>query len=160
MAGKDVENAELKNRLCESQEKVESLEIDLEAEKHKIKAADEVRKLTQEALDVAQISYAEFASAVLNSIELDQSVAVLTVAARHMGHHDGYIERASHVEVEKVFTQSEERYNTISLPIMDLVFDALEHEDYVVRLKAIFEVPEAQELSDEEDEDVGDRSAK
>ncbi|KAJ0607249.1 hypothetical protein HanHA89_Chr03g0094411 [Helianthus annuus] len=177
MARKDVEYAELKHYLRESQEKVESLEIDLEAEKQKTKATDEVRKFTQEALDVAQDNYAEFANAVLNSIELDQSVVVLTVPARHMGYPDDYIERASHVEValkvkwegrhffvnakvEKGFTQAEGRYNTLSLPIMDLVFDALQHEDYVARLKAIFKVHEAQELSYDEDEDVGDRSAK
>ncbi|KAJ0821503.1 hypothetical protein HanPSC8_Chr16g0721001 [Helianthus annuus] len=120
MAGKDVENAELKHPLRESQGKAESLEIDLEAEKQKAETADEARKVTQVALDIAQDNYAEVqstfeplvnnlewlqqygvahaANAVLNSIELDQSVAALTVATRHMGHRDGYIECVSHVE--------------------------------------------------------------
>ncbi|MFS7950429.1 hypothetical protein Hanom_Chr07g00583091 [Helianthus anomalus] len=105
------------------------------------------------------------------------TVAALTVASRHVGHHEGYAECASHVEAtlkgkwdtqhclvnakaEKGFNQAEENYNTLSLPVMDLVSNALRHDDYVTRLKAIFNVPEAQELSDNEDEDVGDGSAK
>ncbi|MFS7950428.1 hypothetical protein Hanom_Chr07g00583081 [Helianthus anomalus] len=53
MAGKVVENAELKCRLRESQERAESLEIDLEAEKLKAKSADKAHKVIQAALDVA-----------------------------------------------------------------------------------------------------------
>ncbi|MFS7938199.1 hypothetical protein Hanom_Chr05g00436581 [Helianthus anomalus] len=153
MAGKDAEIAELQCRMRESQEKVDSLEINLEAGKQKAESA--------------------VANAVLNSVELDQTVAALTVATRHMGHHEGYIKCASHIdvallkkwnashcsvnaEVEKGFSQAQERYNTLSLPIMDLVSDALQHDDYVKQLKAIFEVTETQELSDDEEDDAGD----
>ncbi|MFS7904542.1 hypothetical protein Hanom_Chr01g00037331 [Helianthus anomalus] len=83
-------------------EKVVSLEIDLEVEKQKAESAVEVRKVSQAALDVAQDNYAEVqsvvellvnnsewlrqygiahvANAVLNSVELHQTVAALTVA--------------------------------------------------------------------------------
>ncbi|KAM0009888.1 hypothetical protein Hdeb2414_s0007g00239571 [Helianthus debilis subsp. tardiflorus] len=103
MAGKDAEIAELQHCLRESQDKVDSLEIDLEAEKQKAKSAVEARKVSQAALDVAQDNYAEVqlvvkplvnnskwlrqyeiahvANAVLNSVGLDQTMVALTVAA-------------------------------------------------------------------------------
>ncbi|MFS7929376.1 hypothetical protein Hanom_Chr04g00331821 [Helianthus anomalus] len=66
LAGKDVEIAELKRRLFEAQEKNESLEIDLIAEKVKAdtaeearKAAEEARKINISALNDAQTNYAE-----------------------------------------------------------------------------------------------------
>ncbi|MFS7895575.1 hypothetical protein Hanom_Chr00s003057g01708371 [Helianthus anomalus] len=72
MAGKVVENAELKCRLRESQKRVESLEIDLEAEKLKAKSADKARKVIQAALDVAKDNYAEVQSTIeplVNNLE-------------------------------------------------------------------------------------------
>ncbi|KAM0036260.1 hypothetical protein Hdeb2414_s0014g00424291 [Helianthus debilis subsp. tardiflorus] len=90
MAGKDVEIAELNRRLRESNEalevekqKVESLEIDLDAEKLKSESAEEARKV---------------ANSVLNSIELDRAVAALTVGSRQDGHREIYIECTTHVE--------------------------------------------------------------
>ncbi|KAJ0577315.1 hypothetical protein HanPSC8_Chr05g0210721 [Helianthus annuus] len=93
MASKDAEILELQCRLRESQEKVDSLEIDLEAEKQKAESVVEARKVSQAALDVAYDNYAEVqavvehlvndsewlqqygiayvANAVLNSVELD-----------------------------------------------------------------------------------------
>ncbi|KAJ0789447.1 hypothetical protein HanPI659440_Chr05g0203661 [Helianthus annuus] len=53
MAGKDAEILELQCRLRELQEKVDSLEIDLEAEKQKAESVVEARKVSQAALDVA-----------------------------------------------------------------------------------------------------------
>ncbi|KAJ0800819.1 hypothetical protein HanPI659440_Chr03g0109661 [Helianthus annuus] len=105
MAGKDVDIAELNRRLRESNEalevekqKVESLEIDLDAEKLKSESAEEARKVTQAYLDVAQDNYAEVANSVLNSIELDRAVVALIVASRHAGHRESYIECTTHVE--------------------------------------------------------------
>ncbi|MFS7892063.1 hypothetical protein Hanom_Chr00s000494g01646021 [Helianthus anomalus] len=121
MAGKDVEIAELKRRLCESQEKVDSLEIDFKVEKLRADGAVEAREISQDnyaeiqstveplvnnlewlqQYGIAHISYLLFlfvANAMLNLAELDQTVAALTVAARHMGHCEGYTECASHVE--------------------------------------------------------------
>ncbi|KAM0047093.1 hypothetical protein Hdeb2414_s0009g00324441 [Helianthus debilis subsp. tardiflorus] len=114
LTGKDAEIAELKLRLFEAQEKNESLEIDLAAEKLKAdnieearKAAVEARQINTFALNVAQTNYAEaqsivdsllsdselmqnhgveyVANSILNATELDQAVAGLTDAARAIG---------------------------------------------------------------------------
>ncbi|MFS7967036.1 hypothetical protein Hanom_Chr09g00781001 [Helianthus anomalus] len=100
MEGKDLEIAEFKRRLRESQEKVDSLEIDVEAEKERAESAIEAHNVFQAALDVAWDNYTEIqsvnnseclqqygisyvANAFLNSVELDQTVAALIVAAHH-----------------------------------------------------------------------------
>ncbi|MFS7955650.1 hypothetical protein Hanom_Chr07g00645111 [Helianthus anomalus] len=133
------------------------------------------------ALDVAQDNYVEVqsvveplvktsewlqqygivnvANAVLNFLELDQTVVVLTFVARQVGHHEGYNECAFHVretmqanwdnnhysvdaKAEKVYAGQQEKYNNLALTIMDLVSEALQLDDYVACLKAIFELPE------------------
>ncbi|KAF5798153.1 hypothetical protein HanXRQr2_Chr07g0289481 [Helianthus annuus] len=116
---------------------------------------------------------AHVTNAVLNSTKLDQTVAALIVAARHMGHSEGYTECASHrprlksngtiaivslVLRWRRFCQTQDSYNHLALPGMDLVFDALQHDDYVVCLKAIFEVPgdEDFDFDDDEEEDGAD----
>ncbi|MFS7905533.1 hypothetical protein Hanom_Chr01g00048801 [Helianthus anomalus] len=55
-----------------------------------------------------------------------------------------------------MLVKAEEVYNNLSLLIIDLVTDAHKHDDYVSRLKSIFEVLETIELSDEEEESGGD----
>ncbi|KAF5782587.1 hypothetical protein HanRHA438_Chr11g0510381 [Helianthus annuus] len=207
MVGKDVEIAELKRCLRESEkaleaekQKAESLETDHEAEKLKSEFAEEPRKVTQAALYVAQDNYAEVqatvepfvnnlewlqqfyffgkvANSVLNSIELDRVLVALTVASRHVGYREGYTECASHVEAglhvqwgtrhcsvnegaEKGLQDAEENYDNHSLPVMDLVSDALQHDDYVTRLKEIFEASETQELFDDDGDDAGDGNAE
>ncbi|KAF5803079.1 hypothetical protein HanRHA438_Chr06g0276261 [Helianthus annuus] len=71
LADKDVEIVELKNRLHEAQENLESerqksdsLEIDLAAEKVKAETVEEARKVSQAALNFAQENYAEVQSTV------------------------------------------------------------------------------------------------
>ncbi|KAJ0592419.1 hypothetical protein HanRHA438_Chr03g0112751 [Helianthus annuus] len=120
-SGKDAEITELKRRLHEAQEgldaekqKVESLEIDLEAEKVKAETAEEARKISTSALNVTHTNYAEthsiidtlladsewmqhhgvahIANSILNATELDKAVAGLTMAARAAGHRVGYVE--------------------------------------------------------------------
>ncbi|MFS7944139.1 hypothetical protein Hanom_Chr06g00508571 [Helianthus anomalus] len=113
MVGKDAEIAEFLRRLHESTEKVDSLEIDFQAENKKAENAIEACKFCQAALDVAQDNYPEVqsvvvplvnnsewlqqyrianvANAVLNFVELDKTVAALTIAARRMGHREWYI---------------------------------------------------------------------
>ncbi|KAM0014046.1 hypothetical protein Hdeb2414_s0039g00735651 [Helianthus debilis subsp. tardiflorus] len=109
LAGKDAEIAELKRSLFEAQEKNESLEIDLATEKVKVdtaeearKAAEETRKISISALNVAHTNYVEaqsiVANSILNATELDQAVAALTDAARAVGHRGGYLECTRHVE--------------------------------------------------------------
>ncbi|KAJ0779818.1 hypothetical protein HanPI659440_Chr06g0230721 [Helianthus annuus] len=127
LAAKNVKIAELKRRLFEAQDKNESLEIDLEAERVKAETAEEAKKKAMEArdistsaLNVAQNSYAEaqtivdtlvsesewmrsrgvaaIANSILNATELDEAVAALTDAARAVGHRGAYLECAQHVE--------------------------------------------------------------
>ncbi|KAJ0715108.1 hypothetical protein HanPI659440_Chr13g0497321 [Helianthus annuus] len=98
------------------------------------------------------------------------------MAARAAGHRAGYVECTMHVEeelkqkfkthhcsvgdqAEEMLVKAEENYDNLSLPVMDLVTDALKHDDFVSRLRSIFEPPEAVELSDEEVE-AGDDGAE
>ncbi|MFS7978607.1 hypothetical protein Hanom_Chr10g00917421 [Helianthus anomalus] len=95
----------------------------------------------------------------------DRAVVALTVASRAASHRVGYVECTTHVEIafdtqwgtrhylvneqaEEGLCKAEENYDNLSLPVMDLVFEALKHEDYVARLKAIFEPSETVELTD------------
>ncbi|MFS8025218.1 hypothetical protein Hanom_Chr16g01472391 [Helianthus anomalus] len=162
----------------------ESLEIDLTAERVKAESAEEARKVSQAALNVAQDNYAEvqatieplinnldwlqnygiahIMNSILNSIELDRAVAALTVASRVVGHCAGDVECTQHVETafdaqwgtchcsvneqtEEGLRKAEENYDNLSLFVMDLVSEALKHDVYVARLKAIFEPPETVE---------------
>ncbi|KAJ0525416.1 hypothetical protein HanRHA438_Chr09g0391521 [Helianthus annuus] len=175
----DVEIAELKRRLFEAHEKNESLEIDLVAEKVKAdtaeearKAAEEARKINTSALNVAQTNYAEaqsiVANSILNATELDKAVAALTDVVRAVGHRGGYLECTQHVEealkqhfrtrhcsvtdqADEMLAKAEEVYDHLSLPVMELVMEALKHDDYVAQLKSILMVLETVELSDEEE---------
>ncbi|KAM0008992.1 hypothetical protein Hdeb2414_s0099g00792631 [Helianthus debilis subsp. tardiflorus] len=121
------------------------------------------------------------ANSVLNAGELDRAVAALKDAARAVGHRRGYLECAQHVEeifgqefdvshcsvtnqASAELTLAENAYDNLSLPVMDLVVKALEHDDWFRRLKAILDPPITVELSDEEpagddggnDDDDGD----
>ncbi|KAM0044002.1 hypothetical protein Hdeb2414_s0010g00348031 [Helianthus debilis subsp. tardiflorus] len=108
------------------------------------------------------------ANSILNATELDRAVAGLTNAARAVGHRAGYTECTQRVEaalkqhfrtrhcsvndeVEEMLIKAEEVYDNLSLPIMDLVTGVLKHDDYVTRMKSIFEVPETVEFFDEEE---------
>ncbi|KAJ0561048.1 hypothetical protein HanHA300_Chr06g0218431 [Helianthus annuus] len=118
---------------------------------------------------------AAVANSILNATELDQAVTALTDAARAVGHRSGYLECAQHVkealgqqfgtrhcsvtdQANEVRSRAEEVYDHLSLPVMELVTEALKHDDYVARLKSILIVLETVELSDEEEEagDGGD----
>ncbi|KAJ0682053.1 hypothetical protein HanPI659440_Chr16g0643061 [Helianthus annuus] len=113
------------------------------------------------------------ANSILNATELDQAVAALTDVARVVGHRGGHLECAQHVEealgqqfgtrhcsvadqADEVLSRVEEVYDHLSLPVMELVTEALKHDDYVARLKYILMHPETVELSDEEEEEAGD----
>ncbi|MFS8025215.1 hypothetical protein Hanom_Chr16g01472351 [Helianthus anomalus] len=73
---------------------------------------------------------AHIANSILNSIELNRAVAALTVASR---------------AAEEGLRKAEENYDNLSLFVMDQVSEALKHDVYVARLKAIFELPETVE---------------
>ncbi|KAJ0701082.1 hypothetical protein HanOQP8_Chr10g0375511 [Helianthus annuus] len=113
------------------------------------------------------------ANSILNAAELDTAVAALIDASRAAGHRGGYLQCAQHVE--KVFGQefdvshcsmtdqadaalahAEEVYDHLSLAVMELVTEALKHDDWCPRLKTILDPPEIVELSDEEEAAGGD----
>ncbi|MFS7911773.1 hypothetical protein Hanom_Chr02g00122051 [Helianthus anomalus] len=117
------------------------------------------------------------ANSILNSSELDGAVAALIDASRAVGHRGGYLECVQHVEevfgqefdtshcsvttqTDAELARAEKAYDHLSLPMMDLVAEALKHDDWCQRLKAILDPPETVELSDEEepagDDDGGD----
>ncbi|KAJ0513977.1 hypothetical protein HanHA300_Chr10g0364111 [Helianthus annuus] len=112
------------------------------------------------------------ANSILNAGELDRAVAALTDAARAVGHRGGYLECAQHVEemfgqefdvshcsvtdqANAELTRAESAYDNLTLPVMDLVVEALKKDDWCQRLKAILDPPVTVELSDE-DEPAGD----
>ncbi|MFS7987387.1 hypothetical protein Hanom_Chr11g01022081 [Helianthus anomalus] len=83
-------------------------------------------------------------------------------------HRARYLEYAIHVEevirqhfglrhcsagegAEDELRKAEDNYNSISTPVVDIITEALKHEDYVAHLKSFFEPPETVELSDEVD---------
>ncbi|KAJ0503084.1 hypothetical protein HanHA300_Chr11g0420221 [Helianthus annuus] len=112
------------------------------------------------------------ANSILNAEELDGAVATLIDASRVVGHCGGYLECAQHVEevfgqgfdtshcsvtdqADAELSRAEKAYDHLSLPVMDLVADALKHDDWCQRLKSLLDPPETVELSDEE-EPAGD----
>ncbi|KAM0016719.1 hypothetical protein Hdeb2414_s0028g00699751 [Helianthus debilis subsp. tardiflorus] len=100
-------------------------------------------------------------NSILNAGELAGAVAALIDASRAVGHHGGYLECAQHVEeADAELARAEKAYDHLSLPLMNLVADALKHDDWCQRLKTILDPPETVEISDEEepagDDDGGD----
>ncbi|MFS7905322.1 hypothetical protein Hanom_Chr01g00046291 [Helianthus anomalus] len=59
-------------------------------------------------------------------------------------------------QADAVLARAEEVYDHLSLPVMDLVTEALKHDDCCARLKAILDPPETVELTDEEEAADGD----
>ncbi|MFS7903717.1 hypothetical protein Hanom_Chr01g00027311 [Helianthus anomalus] len=110
---------------------------------------------------------AVIANSILNVTKLDQAVAALTDVARPVVHRGGYLEGAQHFEealgqhfgtrhcsvshaADSMLSRSEEGYDHLSLPVMELVIYALKHDDWSARLKSILDPPENVQLSDEE----------
>ncbi|KAM0036315.1 hypothetical protein Hdeb2414_s0014g00424981 [Helianthus debilis subsp. tardiflorus] len=108
------------------------------------------------------------ANSILNAGELDGAVATLIDASHAVGRRGGDLECAQHVEevfgqefdtshcsvtseADAELARAENAYDHLSLPVMDLVTKALEHDDWCERLKAILDPPETVELSDEEE---------
>ncbi|KAJ0939097.1 hypothetical protein HanRHA438_Chr02g0057211 [Helianthus annuus] len=86
------------------------------------------------------------ANSILNAGELDRAVAALTDSARAVGHRGGYLECAQHVEemlgqefdvshcsvtdqANAALTRAEDAYDNLTLPVMDLVMEALKKDD-------------------------------
>ncbi|KAM0040571.1 hypothetical protein Hdeb2414_s0012g00395531 [Helianthus debilis subsp. tardiflorus] len=96
------------------------------------------------------------ANSILNAGELDRAVAALTDAARAVGHRGGYLECANHAkemfgqefdvshcsvteQADVALAHAEDSYDNLSLPVMDLVVEALKKDDWCQRLKAILD---------------------
>ncbi|MFS7944470.1 hypothetical protein Hanom_Chr06g00512541 [Helianthus anomalus] len=107
---------------------------------------------------------------------LDKDVALID-ASRAVGHRGGYLECAQHAtevfgrefdvshcsvtdQAEAELARAEHGYDRLSIPVMDLVTEALKHDDWCHRLKAVLDPPRTVELTDEEepagDDDDGD----
>ncbi|KAJ0693803.1 hypothetical protein HanPI659440_Chr15g0601431 [Helianthus annuus] len=89
---------------------------------------------------------AVIANSILIATELDEAVFALIDASHDVGHRGGYLECAQHVEAafgqqfdthhcsvtdqtDSMLSQAEEVYDHLSLPVMELVTDALKHDD-------------------------------
>ncbi|MFS7915731.1 hypothetical protein Hanom_Chr02g00168681 [Helianthus anomalus] len=111
---------------------------------------------------------AAIANFILNASEMDTAVVALIDASRVVGHHGGYLQCAHHIEeafgqefdtthcsvidqADAMLTRVEEVYDHLSLPVMDLVTEALKHNDWCARLNAILDPPETVELTDEKE---------
>ncbi|XP_021974528.1 uncharacterized protein LOC110869593 [Helianthus annuus] len=132
-----------------------------------------VDTLVAEAEWLRSRGIALMANSVLNAGELDTAVAALIDASRAVGHRGGYLECAQHVsemfgqefdtshcsvtdQAEAKLARAENGYDNLSLPVMDLVTEALKHDDWCHRLKTILDPPQMVELSDEEGLAVND----
>ncbi|MFS7912340.1 putative intermediate filament, rod domain, coil 1B [Helianthus anomalus] len=113
------------------------------------------------------------ANSILNATEMDEAVVALIDASRAVGHRGGYLECAQHVEeafgqqfdthhcsvtdkADFVLSRAEEVYDHLSLPVMELVTEALKHDDWCTRLRSIIDPPKTVELSDQEEAAGGD----
>ncbi|MFS8033150.1 hypothetical protein Hanom_Chr17g01566131 [Helianthus anomalus] len=131
LSGKDTEIAELESRFHEFQDKSQSLEIDLVTENVRVDTSDEARDVTPVAMNVTQDNYPEVQAMVEplvdNSVWLQQ-----------------------HCIVHASLLRCKKTYKKLALPVMDLVSEALQHNDYVACLKSIFELAEGHEREDED----------
>ncbi|KAJ0726258.1 hypothetical protein HanPI659440_Chr12g0468241 [Helianthus annuus] len=109
----------------------------------------------------------QVANSVLNSDELDETVAHLLVAARNDGYAQGYSECSQHVvnalkvdwdtsrsathgaDTEAALAAAKTQFNTFQLPVMDLVIVALQSEDFLTQLREV-----SPNREDDDDEDL------
>ncbi|KAJ0771607.1 hypothetical protein HanPI659440_Chr07g0271021 [Helianthus annuus] len=158
-----VETAEAMHRLTETEEKLES------SETARVMAESLVEPLKNNMLWMKHHGIINVANSILNSIELDQTVANLMVTARHDGYAQGYAECTQQVtnalrvnwdtsrsatrgvDTGAAHAAAKEEYNNLHLSVMDLLTTTLQSENFVDQLKEIF--PDEADASDEEDLD-------
>ncbi|XP_022004544.1 meiosis-specific nuclear structural protein 1-like [Helianthus annuus] len=145
-----TEKTEASRRLAETEEKLEN------SETARATAESELEPLKSDMLWLKERGIASVAELVLNSEELDKSVARLLVAARNDGYAQGYAECSHHVvnalkvdwdtrkyathgvNTDAALTAAETDFNNLQLPVMDLINVALQSEDHVAQLREIF----------------------
>ncbi|MFS7995875.1 hypothetical protein Hanom_Chr12g01123191 [Helianthus anomalus] len=109
------------------------------------------------------------ANSVLNSDDLDETVAHLLVATRNDGYAQGYSECSKHVvnalkvnwdtsrsathgaDNEAALAAAKTQFNTLQLPVMDLVTVVLQSEDFVTQLREVF--PDREDDDDDDDDE-------
>ncbi|MFS7981361.1 putative transcription factor C3H family [Helianthus anomalus] len=161
-----VEKAEAARRLTETEGKLESSET--------ARATTEslVELLKNDMLwmrhhGIINVCQPPVANSILNSIDLDQTVANVMVTARNDGYTQGYAECTQHVndalrvdwdnsrsatrrvDTGAAHAAAKAEYNNLRLPVMDLVTTALQSDDFVAQLKDI--LPDETDASDDED---------
>ncbi|KAJ0800177.1 hypothetical protein HanPI659440_Chr03g0099991 [Helianthus annuus] len=154
-----VEKAKTSRRLAETKEQLEN------SETAQVTEESLVETLKGDMLWMKHHRIINVANSVLNSIDLDQTVANLMVTAHNDGYTQGYTECTQHVndalkvdwdnsrsaihgvDTEAAHAAAKTEYNNLRLPVMDLVVAALESDDFVAQLKEVF----PDEVDDDED---------
>ncbi|KAJ0827037.1 hypothetical protein HanRHA438_Chr17g0821111 [Helianthus annuus] len=144
------EKAEASRRLTETEEKLEN------SETARATVESELEPLMSGMAWLKDRGIACVAESVLNSEELDKTVARLVVAARKDVYAQGYAECSQHVnsalkvdwDISKSATYGvntgaalsalKAEFNNLQLPVMDLKNVALQSDDHVAQLKEIF----------------------
>ncbi|KAJ0800316.1 hypothetical protein HanPI659440_Chr03g0101561 [Helianthus annuus] len=121
-----VERAETSRHLSETKEKLGG------SETARVTAESQIDPLKSDMLWLKEREIISIAESVLNSEELDKTVAHLLVAMRNDG-------SATHgVDTEDALAAAKTPFNTLQLPVMDLVNVALQSEDFVTQLREVF----------------------
>ncbi|XP_035837815.1 WEB family protein At5g16730, chloroplastic-like isoform X2 [Helianthus annuus] len=144
------EHAESSRRLSATEEKLEN------SETARVSAESELEPLRNDMTWLKDRGIACVAESVLNSKELDKTVADLVVAARRDGYAQGYAECSHHVTSALKVTWDDSKsatfgvntaaalasmkaeFNNLQLPVMELIDVALQSDDPVAQLKEIF----------------------
>ncbi|KAJ0887514.1 hypothetical protein HanRHA438_Chr09g0391661 [Helianthus annuus] len=152
---KDLELArsdytETSRRLTEVEEKLEN------SETAQVTAESELEPLKNDMAWLKDHGIACVAESVLNSKELDKTVAELVVAARRDGYPQGYAECSHHVNdalkvswddskaatfgvnTAAALASMKTEFNNLQLPVMELINVALQSDDHVAQLMEIF----------------------
>ncbi|KAJ0546494.1 hypothetical protein HanIR_Chr08g0361651 [Helianthus annuus] len=144
------EHAEFSRRLTVTEEKLEN------SETARVSAESELEPLRNDMTWLKDRGIACVAESVLNSKELDKTVADLVVAARRDGYAQGYAECSHHVtsalkvtwddsksatfgvNIAAALAAMKAEFNNLQLPVMELIDVALQSDDLVAQLKEIF----------------------
>ncbi|KAM0067153.1 hypothetical protein Hdeb2414_s0002g00057581 [Helianthus debilis subsp. tardiflorus] len=143
------------------------------AQNNYVEAQSIVDTLVSESEWMGNRGVAAIANSILNATEIDEAVVALIDASHAVGHRGGYLECAQHMEeafgpqfdthhcsvtdqANSVLSRAEEVYDHLSLPVMELVTEALKHDDWCAWLRSLIDPSETVELSDEKEAAGGD----
>ncbi|KAF5773922.1 hypothetical protein HanXRQr2_Chr13g0594261 [Helianthus annuus] len=144
------ENTETSRRLSEVEEKLEN------SETARVTAESELEPLKNDMAWLKDRDISCVAESVLNSEELDKTVARLVVVARRDGYAQGYAECSHHVnsalkvdwdnsksatfgvDTGAALAALKTEFNNLQLPVMDLINVALQSDDHIAQLREIF----------------------